>query len=89
MICVAFGIWWKRAHPDAAFWALVVALVGGIMYQFNIPINFEAIFKLHISVWCAILSLIVFIFVSLCTKWTAQTSSELPPFVKYEKESGK
>jgi SSS family solute:Na+ symporter len=67
MICVAFGIWWKRAHPDAAFWALVVALVGGIMYQFNIPINFEAIFKLHISVWCAILSLIIFIFISLRT----------------------
>jgi len=88
MICVAFGIWWKRAHPDAAFWALVVALVGGIMYQFNIPINFEAIFKLHISVWCAILSLIIFVFISLRTKWTTQTSSELPPFVKYERESG-
>ena len=89
MICVAFGIWWKRAHPDAAYWALVVALIGGIMYQFNLPINFEVIFKLHISVWCAILSLITFVFVSLSNKWTAQTSSELPPFIKYGKESGK
>lgn len=69
MICVAFGIWWKRSHPNAAFWALVVALVGGIMYQFNIPINFGSIFKLHISVWCALLSLITFILISVLSKF--------------------
>jgi len=85
MICVAFGIWWKRSHPDAAYWALVVALIGGVMYQFNLPVNFEAFFKLHISVWCTILSLITFVFISLRNKWTTQTSSELPPFIKYRK----
>ena len=85
MICVAFGIWWKRSHPDAAYWALVVALIGGVMYQFNFPFNFEAFFKLHISVWCTILSLITFVFISLRNKWTTQTSSELPPFIKYRK----
>ncbi len=89
MICVAFGIWWKRSHPDAAYWALVVALIGGVMYQFNFPFNFEAFFKLHISVWCTILSLITFVFISLRNKWTTQTSSELPPFIKYRKGGGK
>jgi len=51
MICVAFGLWWKAAHPNAAFWSMVVALVGGTMYQFNIPIDFKAFFHLHIAVW--------------------------------------
>jgi len=45
MICVAFGIWWKRFHPDAAYYALWVALIGGFMYQFNIPVNFSDFFN--------------------------------------------
>lgn len=94
MICVAFGLWWRRAHPDAAFYSLWVALIGGIMYQFNLPINFQMYFKLHISVWCALLSLITFVIISLYSKWTPQTSSELPPFISLrryleEKEGNK
>jgi len=79
MICVAFGLWWKSAHPDAAFWSLIAALVGGIMYQFNLPINFQAIFGLHVSIWCALISLITFISISICSKWTCQTANQLPP----------
>ena len=79
MIVVAFGLWWKAAHPNAAFWSMIVALVGGTMYQFNIPINFQSYFKLHIAVWCGLLSFITFIIVSLFSKWTSQTASELPP----------
>jgi len=86
MICVAFGLWWKRSHPDAAYYSLWVALIGGVMYQFKFPINFEAIFRLHISTWCAILSLLTFIFISWRSKWTSQTASELPPFIHYEGE---
>ena len=89
MICVAFGLWWKRSHPDAAFWSLLVALVGGIMYQFNLPFNFETFFKLHISTFCAILSLITFLYVSWRSQWTKQTASELPPFINYERERKK
>lgn len=88
MICVAFGLWWRRAHPDAAFYSLWVALIGGVMYQFNLPINFQAFFKLHISVWCALLSLITFVIISLRSHWTAQTSSELPPFINFKKKEG-
>jgi len=79
MICVAFGLFWKAAHPNAAFWSMIVALVGGTMYQFNIPINFQQYFNLHIAVWCGLLSFITFIIVSLFSKWTEKTSSELPP----------
>ena len=81
MICVAFGLWWKAAHPDAAFWSMIITLIGGTMYQFNIPINFESIFHLHIAEWCGLLSLIVFVIVSLFSKWTSQTASELPPMI--------
>lgn len=87
MICVAFGLWWKVAHPDAAFWSLIVALVGGIMYQFNLPINFQAIFGLHISIWCALISLITFILISICSKWTCQTANQLPPMRLNRKEN--
>lgn len=79
MICVAFGIWWKRAHPDAAFWALTVALIGGIMYQFNLPFHFQDYFKLHISFWCALLSLLTFVIISLSSKWAQKTSNQTPP----------
>jgi len=81
MICVAFGLWWKAAHPNAAFWSMVVALVGGTMYQFNIPINFQSFFHLHIAIWCGLLSFVTFIIISLFSKWTSQTASELPPTV--------
>jgi len=54
MICVAFGLWWKAAHPNAAFWSMIVALIGGTMYQFNILIDFKAFFHLHIAVWCGL-----------------------------------
>jgi len=81
MICVAFGLWWKAAHPNAAFWSMIVALIGGTMYQFNILIDFKAFFHLHIAVWCGLLSFITFILISLFSKWTSQTASELPPMV--------
>jgi len=81
MICVAFGLWWKAAHPNAAFWSMIIALVGGTMYQFNIPIDFKAFFHLHIAVWCGLLSFISFIIISLFSKWNSQTASELPPMV--------
>ena len=81
MICVAFGLWWKAAHPNAAFWSMVVALIGGTMYQFSIPVDFKAFFHLHIAVWCGLLSFITFIIISLFSKWTSQTANELPPMV--------
>ncbi len=79
MIVVAFGLWWKAAHPNAAYWSMIVALVGGTMYQFNIPINFQSYFHLHIAIWCGLLSFITFIIVSFFSKWTSQTAGELPP----------
>ena len=82
MICVAFGLWWKAAHPNAAFWSMIVALIGGTMYQFSIPIDFKVLFHLHIAVWCGLLSFVTFIVISLFSKWNSQTSSELPPMVR-------
>jgi len=78
---VAFGLWWKAAHPNAAFWSMIIALVGGVMYQFSIPIDFKAFFNLHIAVWCGLLSFITFIVVSLFSRWTSQTAAGLPPMV--------
>lgn len=80
-ICVAFGIWWKRSHPDAAFWSMLASLVGGTMYQFNIPINFQEIFHIHIAVWCGLISLVTFVLVSYFRKWDKDTAGELPPSI--------
>lgn len=79
MICVTLGIYWKYAHPNAAFWSLVLSLVAGTMYQFNIPINWESHFKLHISIWCGLIGLISMVAISLFSKWTPKTASQLPP----------
>ena len=31
LVCVLFGIYWRRAHPDAAFWSIVAGFIAATL----------------------------------------------------------
>ena len=86
LVCVFFGIYYKRAHPDAAFWSILVGFIAATLYQFDIPINYKPIFwDMHVSVFTVVIAIPVFIIISLVRKWTPETACELPPLQHREK----
>ncbi len=86
LVVVFFGIYWQKAHPDAAFWSIIAGFIAATLYQFNIPINYKLYFwDMHVSVFTVVIAVPVFICISLSRKWTVQTSSELPPLYTKEK----
>jgi SSS family solute:Na+ symporter len=86
LVVVFFGIYWQRAHPDAAFWAIIAGFVAATLYQFNIPIDYRPYFwDMHVAVFTVVIAVPVFVVISLCKKWTAETASELPPIYRKEK----
>ena len=85
LVCVFFGIYYRRAHPDAAFWSIVVGLVAATLYQFNIPIDYKPYFwNLHVSIFTVVISVPIFLIISFFRKWTPETAGEPPPL--YSKE---
>ena len=85
LVCVFFGIYFKRAHPDAAFWSIIVGFIAATLYQFNIPIDFKPhLWNLHVAVITVLITVPVFLAISLLRKWTPETASVPPPL--YSKE---
>ena len=85
LVCVFFGIYYKRAHPDAAFWSILVGFIAATLYQFNIPIDYKPIFwDMHVAVFTVVIAIPVFIIISLVRKWTPETACELPPLQRRE-----
>ncbi len=86
LVCVFFGVYYRRAHPDAAFWSIIVGFIAATLYQFNIPIDYRPyLWDLHVAVVTVLITVPVFIGISLIRKWTPETASEPPPL--YSKES--
>ena len=86
LVVVFFGIYYRRAHPDAAFWSIIVGFIAATLYQFNIPIDYKPYFwNMHVSIFTVLIAIPVFVLISLCTKWTTRTASELPPLYAQEK----
>ncbi len=80
LVCVFFGIYYRRAHPDAAFWSIIVGFVAATLYQFDIPIDYKPyLFNLHVSVVTVLVAVPVFLAISMLRKWTPDTSSTPPP----------
>jgi SSS family solute:Na+ symporter len=85
LVCVFFGIYYRRAHPDAAFWSIIVGLVAATLYQFNIPIDYKPYFwNVHVSIFTVMIAVPVFLVISLLRKWTPETAAELPPLYAEE-----
>ena len=85
LVVVFLGIYWQRAHPNAAFWAIISGFVAATLYQFNIPVNFRPyLWDMHVSVFTVVVAIPVFVSISLCSKWTSQTASEPPPLYSEE-----
>ena len=83
LVCVFFGIYFKRAHPDAAFWSIILGFVAATLYQFNIPINYKPYFwNMHVAIFTVVIAIPVFVIISLVKKWTPQTAGEVPPLYK-------
>ncbi len=86
LVCVFFGIYYKRAHPDAAFWSIIVGFIAATLYQFEIPIDYRPyLWNLHVAVVTVLITVPVFLLISLIRKWTPETASVPPPL--YSKES--
>jgi SSS family solute:Na+ symporter len=86
LVVVFFGIYYRRAHPDAAFWSIIVGFIAATLYQFNIPIDYKPyLWNMHVSIFTVLIAIPVFVLISLCTKWTTRTASELPPLYAQEK----
>jgi len=82
LVCVFFGIYWRRAHPDAAFWSILVGLLCATMYQFSIPIDYRPyLWNMHVSTFTVIVTVPVFVLISLARQWTPETASQPPPLV--------
>lgn len=85
LVCVFFGIHSRRAHPDGAFWAIVVAFVAATLYHFQIPIDYRPyLWDLHVSVLTVLVAVPVFVGVSLLRQWTPDTASTPPPLRRKE-----
>lgn len=80
LVCVFFGIYYRRAHPDAAFWSIIVGFVAATLYQFDVPIDYKPyLWNLHVSVVTVLITVPVFIIISHLRKWTEATAGEPPP----------
>lgn len=80
LVCIFCGIYYRRAHPDAAFWSVIVGFIAATVYQFNIPINYKPyLWNLHVAVITVLITIPVFLFISWFRKWNAETAGELPP----------
>lgn len=85
LVCVFFGIYYRRAHPDAAFWSIIVGLVAATLYQFDIPIDYKPYFwNVHVSIFTVVITVPVFIVISLVRKWTPETAGKPPPLYTQE-----
>ncbi|UCF04042.1 MAG: sodium:solute symporter family protein [bacterium] len=88
LVCVFFGIYFRRAHPDAAFWSIIVGLIAATLYQFNIPIDYKPYFwNVHVSIFTVMITVPVFFVISLIRKWTPDTAGEPPPLYAKEKST--
>lgn len=86
LVVIFFGIYWQRAHPDAAFWSIIAGFMAATLYQFNIPINYKPyLWDMHVSVFTVVIAVPIFVLISLCKKWTVETATELPPLYLQEK----
>lgn len=86
MVCILFGIYYRRAHPDAAFWSVIVGFIAATLYQFNIPIDYRPyLWNLHVAVVTVLITIPVFLIISGLRRWSSETAGELPPL--YVKES--
>jgi len=85
LVCVFFGIYYRRAHPDAAFWSIIVGFIAATLYQFNIPIDYKPYFwNVHVSIFTVMIAVPVFLVVSFVRKWTPETAGEVPPLYSEE-----
>jgi SSS family solute:Na+ symporter len=83
LVCVFFGIYWRRAHPDAAFASIVAGFVAATLYQFDIPIPLKPLFgDMHISIFTVLVAVPVFVIVSLGRRWTPATAAKAPPLYR-------
>ncbi|MDJ0766469.1 MAG: sodium:solute symporter family protein [Myxococcota bacterium] len=90
LVCVFFGIYYKRAHPDAAFWSIIVSFVAATLYYFDFPIRFFGngltykafLWDMHISVFTVIIAVPVFVVISLFRRWHADTAGTPPPLYR-------
>jgi SSS family solute:Na+ symporter len=88
LVCVFFGIYYRRAHPDAAFWSIIVGLIAATLYQFNIPIDYKPYFwNVHVSIFTVLITVPVFLVISLIRKWTPETAGTPPPLYTKEKRA--
>jgi Na+/proline symporter len=88
LVCVFFGIYYRRAHPDAAFWSIIVGLIAATLYQFDIPIDYKPYFwNAHVSIFTVLITVPVFLIVSAVRKWTPETASTPPPLYAKEKRA--
>jgi SSS family solute:Na+ symporter len=86
LVVVFFGIYWQKAHPDAAFWSILAGFLAATLYQFNIPINYRPyLWDMHVSVLTVVIAVPVFVLISMVRKWTPQTAAAPPPLYMEKK----
>lgn len=82
LVCVFMGIYFNRAHPDAAFWSIIAGFGAATLYQF---LDLKPYcFNMHVSVFTIVVALPVFLVVSFSRKWTPKTAGEVPPLYRKE-----
>jgi len=80
LVVIFFGIYWQKAHPDAAFWSIAAGFFAATIYQFNIPINYHPyVGDMHVSVFTVLVAVPVFVVISMFRKWTPRTAVAPPP----------
>jgi len=79
LVLVAFGIYWSRSHPDAAFWTTLLGFAAAFVYMFT-PLG--KILHLHVAIFTVIIAIPVFVIISLLRKWTPTTAADVPPGCK-------
>lgn len=83
LVCVFMGIYFSRAHPDAAFWSIIAGFVAATAYHFlDLKLYF---YNMHVAVFTIVVAIPVFLIISLFRKWTPETAGSVPPL--YRKES--
>ena len=75
-IVILFGIYWRRAHPDAAFWSMIAGFAAAVAYMFT-PLG--QVLNLHVAVFTTLVAVPVFVVMSLIRRWTPNTAAEVPP----------
>ncbi len=79
LVLVAFGIFWSRSHPDAAFWTMVVGFLAALIYMVTPLGGVLKAYYLDVATFTLVVAIPVFVVISAVRKWTPSTAKDIPP----------